>query len=794
MDFLGGDREPYLYIDEVNSSLVDEALGHGFSVALHSHVFKQVHRLASAFKLLYDYRSVPNFLWIIDTAHLTVARDDPVRALHRFRDKLVAVHLKDWTPAFGRSSHRYSKGFVQLGAGTIKLDVFLKALGELFAPASPPSSAPIRKPWLIWELDWSRNPAASVVEAAQWFFERELLPAAPRSVPVLPTEVVTKEQPAPMAEGCLERSRFIESLWKSVDKPAREFYADVAAAFQSNLHTQAVALWAYSPAHHLLSLLAVDPVTATLPEEQVDASGTLAWATLEEQAIKVFDLSSDDPGSTQGYTGKQFAFKDFARENGSRWLVVVPVFHSYNPHHIRFVVQCLMKDKPEAPALRALSDAAADVARIADTWLNELWLHASAEASVHSQSKTSGKALLDDLVKAIRLMLDCEGCSAFMSDPTGKKLEEGASTGLQWREDLALDQRFYERGKGLVGSVLADAEPLLVRRAREHEGWEGKSWEGPGPKCLRQHDACLLTPIIDAQGTVLGVLRCSNKITIVGHEPYFSDDDLAVADAMLQAAIPYYLRVEGDRLRRVGGMKLNHELKRPVMFAQIALGRLEKELVPRFRNLEVPGAANLSSALEWLKLSDRLLQSQDLVLQDTYQPHPERVDLKADVIDPVLRSLDITMRAKRLPSDKISVLGFDALPAIWVDANHFRQIVFNLLDNAIKYAPEDPSQFFVKITAQKPEKPKRIILQFADNGKGIPPGWQLAIFREGIRAPNVLNSNVQGNGFGLSILKKLVEAHKGRIWVSKLGNPTEFTITLPRSLTERPLVPTETSK
>jgi two-component system, OmpR family, phosphate regulon sensor histidine kinase PhoR len=102
-----------------------------------------------------------------------------------------------------------------------------------------------------------------------------------------------------------------------------------------------------------------------------------------------------------------------------------------------------------------------------------------------------------------------------------------------------------------------------------------------------------------------------------------------------------------------------------------------------------------------------------------------------------------------------------------------RQMVVNLLDNAIKYTPEGGS---VHLVCRREED--QVILQVSDTGIGIPSSEEPYIFNKFFRATNVQNTT--GTGLGLSIVRSVAENHNGRVWVeSNLGKGTTFTIVLP---------------
>jgi two-component system NtrC family sensor kinase len=120
----------------------------------------------------------------------------------------------------------------------------------------------------------------------------------------------------------------------------------------------------------------------------------------------------------------------------------------------------------------------------------------------------------------------------------------------------------------------------------------------------------------------------------------------------------------------------------------------------------------------------------------------------------------------------------EGLPMVTGDPVRLRQMIGNLLENAIKYTPEEG---VVRIEAEAEDD--QVILRVIDTGPGIPPADQPYLFDRFYRASNV-PEDTTGTGLGLSIVKSIVESHDGRIWVeSRLGEGTTFTVVLPAVLT-----------
>jgi PAS domain S-box-containing protein len=144
-------------------------------------------------------------------------------------------------------------------------------------------------------------------------------------------------------------------------------------------------------------------------------------------------------------------------------------------------------------------------------------------------------------------------------------------------------------------------------------------------------------------------------------------------------------------------------------------------------------------------------------------------------LDGILRSALETMGGQIL--EKKLNLNVDLpteMPPVRGNPIRLRQMLDNLIGNAIKYTPES-GDISISVELQKDQD----ILRISDSGPGIPPADQPHIFEKFYRASNV-PKGVGGSGLGLAIVKSIIDNHQGRIWVdSQLGNGTTFTVVLP---------------
>lgn len=112
-----------------------------------------------------------------------------------------------------------------------------------------------------------------------------------------------------------------------------------------------------------------------------------------------------------------------------------------------------------------------------------------------------------------------------------------------------------------------------------------------------------------------------------------------------------------------------------------------------------------------------------------------------------------------------------------VDKLHFTNVLFNLLDNAIKYNKQSP-----ELLIRTSDSSKQICVEVKDNGIGMSADHLKKIFNRFYRVPTGNVHDVKGFGLGLNYVKLIVEAHKGKVTVeSKPGEGSVFRITIPLS-------------
>jgi signal transduction histidine kinase len=230
---------------------------------------------------------------------------------------------------------------------------------------------------------------------------------------------------------------------------------------------------------------------------------------------------------------------------------------------------------------------------------------------------------------------------------------------------------------------------------------------------------------------------------------------------------------EHDRLKSEFVMTVSHELRTPLtIFKNIisnALAGVTGKIPPKLRrNLEIAdGTVGRLASI----ISDFLDISKIEVGKMKLACRPMSIQtIVTDVVDTLRfmtesREIDLQIN---LPEDEI---------LINADYEKMVQVLTNLIDNAVKYVPEDEGH--IKVTVKDINGEVRVNVE--DNGVGIEGEDINRVFNRFVQVEKQIGPGKHGTGLGLAICKELVELHKGRIWVENLPTSgAKFCIMLPK--------------
>lgn len=226
---------------------------------------------------------------------------------------------------------------------------------------------------------------------------------------------------------------------------------------------------------------------------------------------------------------------------------------------------------------------------------------------------------------------------------------------------------------------------------------------------------------------------------------------------------------------------MSHELKTPLhavrAYAQLLLEEIDGPVNPAQRkDLE----ALLAAGDHLLHLIEGILRYSALEAGGI-RPQTGRVDAGA-VIEQACQNVAHLVRQKGLT---VEVAGTVIVEA---DETMLRQILINLLHNAVKYTERG------KITVTAAIRGGLAVFEVTDTGTGIPKGHEHEVFEPFQRAGHPARRAVDGIGLGLAVVKRYVELHGGRVWFERAaGGGTRFTFTLPAPTTPPSTAPAPTA-
>jgi two-component system, OmpR family, phosphate regulon sensor histidine kinase PhoR len=216
---------------------------------------------------------------------------------------------------------------------------------------------------------------------------------------------------------------------------------------------------------------------------------------------------------------------------------------------------------------------------------------------------------------------------------------------------------------------------------------------------------------------------------------------------------------------------ITHELKTPIATVAVAV-----EALKDFNAIQ-----DAQRTKEYLDISSNELQRLSLLVDKVLKLsmfEKKEIDLKYEEVN-LKEIVDEVVASMRLQIEKYNAkvsLTQEGDSNLKADRLHLLSVVFNLLDNALKYSKDEPA-----IQIGLKENDNTVQLRITDNGIGIAPEYKNKIFEKFFRVPTGNTHNARGYGLGLSYVSHVVKKHKGEISVdSELRKGTTITIILPK--------------
>jgi GAF domain-containing protein len=331
------------------------------------------------------------------------------------------------------------------------------------------------------------------------------------------------------------------------------------------------------------------------------------------------------------------------------------------------------------------------------------------------------------------------------------------------------------KGQGVTTQVVERRQPVQIRDIAAEGAYESPIRR---PLVEAGHRALLGVPLL-SEDEVIGVLAVTRK-TPGEFEPeivrllttFATQSALAIQNARLFREIEDKSRQleAASRHKSEFLANMSHELRTPlnaiIGFSEVLTERMFGELNEKqdeyLRDIYASGQHLLSLINDILDLSK--IEAGRMELEVTDFDLPSAID-------------NALILVRERASRRGITLGRDVderLGQIRGDERKVKQVLLNLLSNALKFTPEGGR---IDVSAVEHDGVAEIAV--TDTGVGIAPEDQEAIFEE-FRQVGTADKKVEGTGLGLALSRKFIELHGGRIWVkSQVGQGSTFTFTLP---------------
>ena len=398
------------------------------------------------------------------------------------------------------------------------------------------------------------------------------------------------------------------------------------------------------------------------------------------------------------------------------------------------------------------------------------------------------ESILDIITRRVLTCLEADQSSILLLNPETQTLECRSVHGID--ADFVKDARI-KVGEGIAGYVAEHGEAMVLNDE------DVKRRFASSKKTGRNITSALCIPLM-VKSRAIGVLN----INRIDRDRSFGAGDARVLAVFGEHAAIAIERVEeykaldtrasvledaNRRLAEVNRMKeiflytVSHELKTPLTCIIAYAEFLRQE-----DNAIEPEQRKTFSRILYDQANRLLELVNDIMDLSRLEGGVTRLNLTPSSINAIVESSVQTLDtlAVRKGVTLAQELG-EEIPNVPVDASKLRQVVVNLLNNAIKFTEAGGT-----ITVHTRAQDTNVVVEVVDSGIGIPARDLTRIFDLFARSDVAVNRQYEGLGLGLHLVKRLVELHGGRVWVeSTPGKGSRFSFSLPMAQAQLAPVP-----
>lgn len=397
-----------------------------------------------------------------------------------------------------------------------------------------------------------------------------------------------------------------------------------------------------------------------------------------------------------------------------------------------------------------------------------LHLQTAADVARAATSILDIEALLSQTADLIQTHFECYYVGVFLVDETGEWAVLRAATGEIGKQMINMGHRLKVEASSMIGWSITHRQARIALDV----GADAVRLANPSLPLTRSEIALPLS----AHGKVIGAM------TIQSEKPSaFSRVDVTALQAMAdlvanaienarlfteRGLLNKELELQNEELERFT-YTVSHDLRSPLVTIRGFLGYLRQDVISgnmkRF-NEDLTRIANAVDKMQTL-LNELLALSRVGRIANP----PESVPFDAIVWEA------LNLLSGPLDAAKTRVKVAAEFPTVRVDRLRIVEVIQNLVSNAAKFMG-DQAEPSIEIGAQGTDSDGKPIFYIRDNGIGIEPQYHERIF--GLF--NRLDPSIEGTGIGLTLVKRIIETHGGRIWVeSERGKGATFFFTLP---------------
>ena len=561
----------------------------------------------------------------------------------------------------------------------------------------------------------------------------------------------------------------------------RRFARDILGGLREKHGLKMASLRSVHPVHRLLIHLASEGAgieELRKPVLYCSDAQNLSGISVESRSVVIID------DIKRPRNGRKYAHPWLVSELGLKKMISIPVLNTCNMNQVLLVLNLYPSADSPTFDRRELARLGESLAVRFEGLLRDSCIRCATRLSIAiaKLKRRDPTRIYDTLARILKKSVGEASIGIYVErlDHEGVELQSARGDDFTAGPGTEIDQLALKCWK-------SNRELLAVSPRKGERVYFRELLPSVAADVVQKTPSSAFVPLRDLTGRAKGVVCClkgRQQFPVEGALYPFTYEDIAVIEAIGQAFVPQLEILMADYRRTQFLSKLAHELRVPLVAFGAAMQRIAKEC----QDFRYTFRHEYLDDLELYRdVMRRLLKTVDLArIGPEHVPlAPRKTLFHKDIVAPAVRFIHPLLRQRRLDPTRIAYKGTREILPLNVDPALMTQVVFNLLDNAIKYSKKNqPDSFRVEIEASVTTDSFEIC--FRDYGVGVSEGWEDRVFEPGVRTEDAHAHDLMGEGFGLWFAKEIARRHGGDLVLSSASDPTEFVLALPSSLAERP--------